>query len=124
MKCPYDSHCEININTRHTCSYCRLAKCFANGMQKELIRCPRPKPNQTGQKRKPTDNPGQILSMARRQSDQLAQVRQEFQFFTKTYFYVQIFFSRVDSYIESPPIRSINLNCQSMESSFQSLPLL
>lgn len=32
------SHCEININTRHMCSFCRLAKCFASGMQIEMLR--------------------------------------------------------------------------------------
>lgn len=29
----------MNINTRRLCSSCRLAKCFASGMQIKLIRC-------------------------------------------------------------------------------------
>ncbi|CAF1321192.1 unnamed protein product [Rotaria sordida] len=28
FKCLYDGDCEININNRHVCSYCRLVKCF------------------------------------------------------------------------------------------------
>ena len=36
--CVANGECEININNRHVCSSCRLAKCFANGMQTELIR--------------------------------------------------------------------------------------
>ena len=45
MKCNYDDHCEINVNTRHTCSSCRLKKCFASGMKIELVQCSRRKKN-------------------------------------------------------------------------------
>lgn len=38
--CRWNGHCEININTRQVCAACRLDKCFNNGMQTELIRCP------------------------------------------------------------------------------------
>ncbi len=38
LKCDLDGHCEINRNSRRVCSYCRLMKCFANGMQIEMIR--------------------------------------------------------------------------------------
>ena len=35
-----NNECEINIYNRHICPGCRLEKCFAIGMQIELIRCP------------------------------------------------------------------------------------
>lgn len=44
-------HCEINIYSRRTCTFCRLAKCFASGMQIELIRCPRTRKNTKRQTR-------------------------------------------------------------------------
>ncbi|CAF2520757.1 unnamed protein product [Rotaria sp. Silwood2] len=56
LKCPYDGHCEININNRHVCSYCRLVKCFDSGMQIELIRCSFSKPSKTNRKRKSMEN--------------------------------------------------------------------
>jgi len=37
MKCIFDGHCKIDINTRRFCPYCRLKQCFAAGMKKELI---------------------------------------------------------------------------------------
>ncbi len=40
LTCDLNDQCEINTNNRHVCSACRLAKCFSNGMQPELIRCP------------------------------------------------------------------------------------
>jgi len=45
IPCQYNGNCEININTRHVCSSCRLVKCFANGMQSDLIRSHRSKKN-------------------------------------------------------------------------------
>ncbi|CAF1353817.1 unnamed protein product [Rotaria sp. Silwood1] len=30
--CNFNGQCEININNRHTCSSCRLAKCYKCGM--------------------------------------------------------------------------------------------
>ncbi|CAF2157649.1 unnamed protein product [Rotaria magnacalcarata] len=50
LKCRYNGHCEININNRHVCSYCRLSKCFDCGMQTELIRCSYSKKDKTNQK--------------------------------------------------------------------------
>ncbi len=44
MKCDCNNHCEININTRRTCSSCRLAKCFSSGMDAQMIRPSRTKP--------------------------------------------------------------------------------
>ncbi|CAG2162071.1 unnamed protein product [Oppiella nova] len=37
FECPSDGKCKININTRKLCPKCRLHKCFAVGMKKELI---------------------------------------------------------------------------------------
>ncbi|CAF1347686.1 unnamed protein product [Rotaria sordida] len=51
LKCLYDGHCEININNRHICSYCRLIKCLNSGMQVELIRSSYPKRNKTNRKK-------------------------------------------------------------------------
>ncbi|CAF1037641.1 unnamed protein product [Adineta ricciae] len=36
--CTLVSNCEINMQTRHSCTYCRLSKCFAAGMASDLIR--------------------------------------------------------------------------------------
>ncbi|CAF0812961.1 unnamed protein product [Adineta steineri] len=36
--CRFGSHCPVNERTRRQCPACRLAKCFAVGMQKDLIR--------------------------------------------------------------------------------------
>jgi len=38
MICSYGGHCEININTRHMCTLCRLNKCFKCGMSTDLFR--------------------------------------------------------------------------------------
>jgi hypothetical protein len=38
LQCRYSTEtCEIDMKTRRDCSYCRLKKCFAVGMKKELI---------------------------------------------------------------------------------------
>ena len=75
LKCHFDEHCQININTRHTCAYCRLVKCFANGMQKELLRSSLSKANPTcNKKRKTTNNEVQLISTV---STRSAQVREE-----------------------------------------------
>ena len=39
--CRWDKRCPINLQTRRRCSTCRFAKCLANGMQREMIRCSR-----------------------------------------------------------------------------------
>lgn len=36
--CRFGGHCSVNERTRRQCPSCRLAKCFAVGMQKDLIR--------------------------------------------------------------------------------------
>ncbi|CAF0712052.1 unnamed protein product [Adineta steineri] len=36
--CTFNKCCEINMQTRHTCTACRLAKCFTMGMSSDLIR--------------------------------------------------------------------------------------
>ncbi|CAF1298495.1 unnamed protein product [Adineta ricciae] len=36
--CRFGGHCAVNERTRRQCPTCRLAKCFAVGMQKDLIR--------------------------------------------------------------------------------------
>ncbi|CAF4752244.1 unnamed protein product [Rotaria sp. Silwood2] len=48
LVCDFDGLCEININTRHVCPACRLAKCFQCGMiadKLELSRHNKPKTN-------------------------------------------------------------------------------
>ncbi|CAF0749936.1 unnamed protein product [Adineta ricciae] len=37
LKCRYNKNCEINLFNRHICSYCRLKKCFSNGMKSNLL---------------------------------------------------------------------------------------
>jgi len=51
FKCLSGDHCEININNRHICTSCRLAKCFASGMQVEMIRASRTAKNNTNKKK-------------------------------------------------------------------------
>jgi hypothetical protein len=41
--CDFDGHCEVNINTRHLCTACRLAKCLNCGMSCDLFRAPKRK---------------------------------------------------------------------------------
>ncbi|CAF1603905.1 unnamed protein product [Rotaria magnacalcarata] len=52
LKCDFGGNCEINIFNRHNCSYCRLKKCFASGMQTELFRPSRPIQKRTNRKKK------------------------------------------------------------------------
>ncbi len=76
MKCAFDGHCEININNRHICSYCRLAKCFRSGMQIEMIRSSQSKSNKTSGKRKEmTDDSVEIRSSTLVRSNTLEQVK-------------------------------------------------
>ncbi|CAF0775915.1 unnamed protein product [Adineta ricciae] len=37
-RCSFNEKCDININSRRACRYCRLQKCIAVNMQRELIR--------------------------------------------------------------------------------------
>ncbi|CAF1087840.1 unnamed protein product [Rotaria sordida] len=41
LVCDFDGHCEININNRHICSACRLAKCLKCGMSTDKLQLPR-----------------------------------------------------------------------------------
>ncbi len=41
--CNFNGHCEININTRHLCTACRLTKCLNCGMSCDLFRAPKRK---------------------------------------------------------------------------------
>ncbi len=76
MKCVFDGHCEININNRHICSYCRLAKCFRSGMQIEMIRSSQSKSNKTSGKRKEmTDDSVEINPSTLVRSNKLEQVK-------------------------------------------------
>ncbi|CAF4423109.1 unnamed protein product, partial [Rotaria sp. Silwood2] len=54
LKCHFNDDCEINIHNRHVCSSCRLAKCFASGMQIDMFRCSRTTNDNTKQKDKVT----------------------------------------------------------------------
>ncbi|CAF3530607.1 unnamed protein product [Rotaria sordida] len=38
LKCRFDGNCDITIENRRFCTYCRIKKCFAIGMRKEWIR--------------------------------------------------------------------------------------
>ncbi|CAF1064030.1 unnamed protein product [Rotaria sp. Silwood1] len=52
LKCDFHGNCKINVNNRHICSYCRLLKCFTNGMKTEMIRSCQTKMYKTNKKRK------------------------------------------------------------------------
>ncbi|CAF0823738.1 unnamed protein product [Rotaria sp. Silwood1] len=75
FRCPYDGDCEININNRHICSYCRLVKCFNSGMQTEMIRCSFSKTSKTNRKKKSIKNSKQIVSTSLCQLNELEQVK-------------------------------------------------
>ncbi|CAF0881940.1 unnamed protein product [Rotaria sordida] len=66
LKCPYDGHCEININNRHICSHCRLVKCLNSGMQVEMIQPSFAKRNKPNRKQKSIKDSKQITSTALR----------------------------------------------------------
>jgi hypothetical protein len=77
MKCHFDGRCEINTLNRHTCRFCRLKKCFASGMQSELLRGSRSKTNKTkGTKRMTSDSQISTSTVIARTTDksQLQQV--------------------------------------------------
>ncbi|CAF3964605.1 unnamed protein product, partial [Rotaria sp. Silwood1] len=56
FKCDSNGNCEININTRHVCSSCRLRKCFTSGMKIEMIRSSYSQSNQIKRKRNKIGN--------------------------------------------------------------------
>jgi hypothetical protein len=51
LKCDFNNHCEINLNNRRGCSYCRLVKCLTKGMEIKMIRSSLPKTNKIIQTR-------------------------------------------------------------------------
>ncbi len=75
LKCDLDGHCEIDINVRRVCPYCRLAKCFKIGMQIEMIRSDRSRPKKTSQKRKLTSDQIETTSTALVRLNESEQVR-------------------------------------------------
>jgi hypothetical protein len=75
LKCDFDGDCEINLNTRHVCSYCRLMKCFKSGMQIEMTQSSRSKTNKPRQKRKLTVNSVKTTSTALVRLNEPEQVR-------------------------------------------------
>ncbi|CAF1044367.1 unnamed protein product [Rotaria sp. Silwood1] len=54
-KCIFNGNCEINTFNRHICSSCRLAKCFASGMQIEMLRSSRTVKSYTKRKKTATE---------------------------------------------------------------------
>lgn len=64
MKCDFDGKCEIDVNNRHVCSYCRLRKCFDSGMQIEMLRGNYSKRSQPNKRRKNGDNATEATSTA------------------------------------------------------------
>ncbi|CAF1030239.1 unnamed protein product [Rotaria sordida] len=73
LKCNSDGHCEINSNNRYHCSYCRLMKCFTNGMQTEMLRSSLPKRKKKSEKEKMMTNPVETTSTALVRLNQLEQ---------------------------------------------------
>lgn len=55
LKCTSGDQCDINVNNRHTCTFCRLKKCFDNGMLIERIRPCRFRQNQRREKKSSTE---------------------------------------------------------------------
>lgn len=53
MRCDLNGHCQITIDNRHICTYCRLKKCLDCGMQIELIRCSRQGNSRKSKEKKP-----------------------------------------------------------------------
>jgi len=76
FKCDFDGHCEITPYNRQICSYCRLVKCFASGMQIEMFRPPRSTTSKKSQKRKTStalvrlNEPAQLPTLSLLRSDQ------------------------------------------------------
>ncbi|CAF4137363.1 unnamed protein product [Rotaria sordida] len=64
LKCDFDGNCEINLNSRHVCSYCRLMKCFTCGMEIEKLRPSFPNKKKTSRKRKVMTNQMETTSTA------------------------------------------------------------
>ncbi|UJR09349.1 hypothetical protein I4U23_013592 [Adineta vaga] len=49
LQCRFSSSCNVTVETRRHCSYCRIKKCFAVGMRKEWIRSEEEKQKRRGQ---------------------------------------------------------------------------
>ncbi|CAF3876304.1 unnamed protein product [Rotaria sordida] len=78
FKCLYDGDCEININNRHVCSYCRLVKCFNSGMQIELIRSSFTRLRKVSRKKKSLKNLKQTASTTLFQLNEPEQVKSRY----------------------------------------------
>ncbi len=78
MKCDFDGHCEINMNNRHTCTSCRIDKCFASGMRSDMIRACMPKKKKKIIREKKPINPSSSTTstdlLRYNRTDQLQQV--------------------------------------------------
>ena len=70
----FNGNCEINVSNRHVCSYCRLAKCFQSGMQSELIRSSRSRPNKRYIRGKNLKNSPEAKSLALIKLNEMKQV--------------------------------------------------
>ncbi|CAF1205581.1 unnamed protein product [Rotaria sp. Silwood1] len=75
LQCRWNGNCEININTRHVCSSCRLRKCFTNEMQIEMIRGSYSHRNKTKKNTNEIDIPIQTTSTVIARLNEPEQVR-------------------------------------------------
>lgn len=75
LNCQFGGHCEVNTNTRHVCSSCRLAKCFASGMQTELLRSSRSALNESEKKRERSTNSQRTILKVLKRLNEPEQVR-------------------------------------------------
>jgi hypothetical protein len=68
--CRWDKRCSVHHQTGRRCSTCRFAKCLANGMQRDLIRCSRSKQSVTEEHRSHTE----LMNSQRTENDSPAEL--------------------------------------------------